>query len=101
MSIHLLALLKKQLQNRTTRGKTDETKRTKSKEECNDFKNAVKGCCIILIRLTFPLPLTLTLAMHTKSHFQGATNMSRVEPLIRTFYLSKINYHDVDHLRSE
>ena len=48
-------------------------KRTKSKDECNDFKNAV----------------TLTLSMHTKSHFQGATNMSSVEPVITTLYLSK------------
>ena len=64
-------------------------KRTKSEEECNDFKNAVTGCYIIPICLTFPNSLTLTLSMHTKPHFQGATNMSSVEPVITTLYLSK------------
>ena len=62
---------------------------TKSKKECNDFKNAVKDCYIKPIHLTFPLSLMFTLVMHTKSHFQGAINMSSVEPVVSTSYLSK------------
>ena len=52
-------------------------KRTESKEERINFKNAVKGHRNTPIWLTF----LLTLAVQTKSRFEDATDMSRAEPL--------------------
>ena len=50
-----------------------------SEDERNDFKKAVKGRCIIPTTwLTFSFFPVCTSAIHTKSRFQEATDMSLV-----------------------
>ena len=59
-----------------------------SKEERNNFKNAVNGRHVILIWLTSSLSPMFTSAIQTKFRFQEATEMSKSVSL---FYQSKAN----------
>ena len=72
-------------------------KRTENEEEHNDFKNAVKGRRIIPIWLTFSLSSMHTSAMQTVLlNFQGATDMSRAEPVLKHRKWDKPAYLVID-----